>query len=232
MTDSPGSTPELRSFGRRRGRKLSQSQDILLAETLPRVALDLASPAPADLAALFPVPVTATWLEIGFGGGEHLTWQARTHPNVGCIGAEPFRDGVVKLLGEIETAPLPNVRIHADDARELLRWLPAGSISRAFILFPDPWPKRRQRKRRLVSPATLQLLARCMTRGAELRVATDIGDYASAILRAVRNDPSFRWHASGPDDWRRRPDDWPPTRYELKAHETGRRCYHFNFVRI
>lgn len=231
MTGSPGSTPELRSFGRRRGRKLSKSQDVLLAETLPRLALDLTTPAPANLVDLFSVAVAEVWLEVGFGGGEHLAWQARTYPNIGCIGAEPFRDGVVKLLGEIETAPLPNVRIHADDARALLRWLPAGSISRAFILFPDPWPKRRQQKRRLISPTTLQLLAYCLKRGAKLRVATDIGDYASAILAAVRNDPNFRWHASGPDDWRRRPDDWPPTRYEMKAVAACRRCYYFTFLR-
>ena len=185
------------------------------------------------------------WLEIGFGGGEHLVWQARANPGVGLIGCEPFQDGVVKVLSAIEDrcsaipSPTPgeggralaNIRVLADDARPLLRWLPSASIGRAFVLFPDPWPKARHRKRRIVSEATLGELARVLRPGAELRLATDDGDYAGAMLLAIGRQAYFQWTANGPDDWRRRPADWPATRYEEKALREGRRCYFLSFHR-
>ena len=224
-------TRDLRSYGRRRGRKPSVRQAALLAHTLPALALDLASPPPSPLATLFAAPVEEVWLEIGFGGAEHLLWQARANPRAGLIGCEPFEDGVVKALAGVEQEGLGNVRLHADDARPLLRWLPAASIGRAFILFPDPWPKKRHHKRRLVSAATLADLARVLRPGGELRIATDIGDYAAWILLAARRQPSFRWAAAGPSDWRTRGPDWPPTRYEEKALAAGRRCAYFRFLR-
>jgi tRNA (guanine-N7-)-methyltransferase len=184
------------------------------------------------LADLFPQPAREVWLEIGFGGGEHLVWQARHHPDIGFIGCEPFEDGVVKLLSAIELEGLKNVRVCADDARPLLRLLPEASIGRAFILFPDPWPKKRHHKRRLVSTTTLADLARIMRAGAELRIATDVGAYASAILRAALASRSFHWMATGPQDWRERTPDWPQTRYEQKAAAEGRRCYYFRFQRV
>jgi tRNA (guanine-N7-)-methyltransferase len=196
------------------------------------LAISLAQPSPAELACLFAPAVAEVWLEIGFGGAEHLLWQARANPRVGLIGCEPFADGIVKALSAIEGANLSNVRIHADDARPLLRWLPTASIARTFILFPDPWPKKRHHKRRLVSQATLAELARVMRRGAELRIATDVADYARAILLAVSQQQSFRWTAAGPHDWRERGIDWPPTRYEQKALLGGRRCSYFRFQRI
>ncbi|HZT48661.1 MAG TPA: tRNA (guanine(46)-N(7))-methyltransferase TrmB [Hyphomicrobiaceae bacterium] len=221
----------MRSYGRRRGRKPSPRQSGLLRDLLPQVALALSEPAPADLRRLFVPPVEEVWLEIGFGGGEHLLWQARNHPRVGLIGCEPFEDGVIKVLSAIEQERLPNIRLHADDARPLLRWLPAAAVARAFVLFPDPWPKKRHQKRRLVSAATLSELARVMQPGAELRLATDIGDYARWMLLAARGQPAFRWQARSPRDWRERPPDWPPTRYETKALEAGRRCYYFRYLR-
>jgi tRNA (guanine-N7-)-methyltransferase len=202
-----------------------------MRDLLPRVAISLAEPAPADLRRLFAPPVEEVWLEIGFGGGEHLLWQARNNPGVGLIGCEPFEDGVVKVLSAIERERLPNIRLLADDTRPLLRWLPQAAIWRAFILFPDPWPKKRHHKRRLVSAATLRELARVMRPGAELRLATDIGDYASWMLQAAQVQPALRWHASSPRDWRERTADWPPTRYEQKARGAGRRCYYFRFRR-
>lgn len=233
VEDAGGLVRELRSFGRRRGRKLSPRQQALVDDLLPRVAVDLARPAPTPLAALFAPPAREVWLEIGFGGGEHLLWQARRHPEVGVIGCEPFQDGLVKVLAGIDEAQggLGNVRLHGDDARPLLRWLPEASITRAFILFPDPWPKVRHQKRRLVCEATLRELARVMVRGAELRLGTDIADYARAMLIAIAREGSFAWTACAPADWRTRPDDWPQTRYEAKAVAAGRRCTYFRLLR-
>lgn len=222
---------ELRSFGRRRGRKLSVRQDQLMAELLPKLSVDPQSPAPRDLSGLFPEGASSVWLEIGFGGSEHLIWQAKANPDVGLIGCEPFEEGVVKALASIDEAQLRNVRLLADDVRPLLRWLPEGSLSRVFILFPDPWPKKRHHKRRLFSPDLLRLLARVMAPGAELRLGTDIGDYVRTALLAVAGTSDFRWTAEGPADWRDRPVDWPQTRYEAKAGREGRRCYFFRFVR-
>ena len=224
-------TPELRSFGRRRGRGLSARQLALLNDVLPRVNLDLAGAAPRSLVSLFPTPVCEVWLEAGFGGGEHLIWQARQNPHVGFIGCEPFESGIVKVLAAIEEFALTNIRLYADDARPLLRWLPDASLQRAFILFPDPWPKKRHVKRRLVARPLLELLARVMALGGELRVATDIGDYARTILLSIRAQSAFEWHAAGPADWRERGSDWPQTRYEAKAAREGRRRYFFRFCR-
>jgi len=223
---------DFRSFGRRHGRKLSPRQQALLDVALPRVRLDLASPAPADLTGtLFGEPIVDLWLEVGFGGAEHLVWQAERHPEVGLIGCEPFDEGVVKALGAIEARALGNIRIHADDARDVLHWLPPASIGRAFVLFPDPWPKRKHRKRRLVAAPLLALLARAMRPGAELRIATDIGDYARTMLVAFAGRPEFHWQARTPADWRERPADWPETRYERKAIKAGRRCTYLRFLR-
>lgn len=251
---------ELRSFGRRRGRKPSDRQAALKRDLLPRVALDLSlSPLGEGQGegavfnfeehADFPSPLEGVppsvaapqlplegegkplWLEIGFGGGEHLVWQAEHNPNVILIGCEPFEDGVVKVLTALDDRRLANIRLHMGDARDVLRWLPEASIDRAFILFPDPWPKRKHRKRRLVNVATLGLLARIMKPGAELRIGTDIGDYARTILEAFRHEPRFKWLADGPSDWRIRPADWPETRYEAKAEREGRVRYYFRFSR-
>ena len=223
---------ELRSYGRRRGRKPSARQSALLEGVLPRIALSLIDRPAPNLGDLFSLPAAQdVWLEIGFGGAEHLLWQARAYPRVGLIGCEPFEDGVVKTLRAIEQEKLANIRLHADDARPLLRWLPDASIARAFILFPDPWPKKRHHKRRLVSAATLRDLACVMPPGAELRIATDVGEYARWILLAVREQQSFSWVAESPRDWRERGADWPATRYEQKALGEGRRCAYFRFRR-
>ena len=233
MTDT-GDRPDhldLRSYGRRRGRKPSPRQERLLGVLLPRVALDLASPVPSSATALFEPPKRQIWLEIGFGGGEHLVWQAQQNPDIGCIGCEPFEEGVVKVLTAIEEQHLGNIRLYPDDARAVLRWLPPASIDRAFVLFPDPWPKTKHRKRRLVNAATLALLARIMKPGAELRLGTDIGDYARTMLVAMQATPQFRWTAQCADDWRCRPADWPETRYEQKAVREGRKSSYLQFVR-
>ena len=215
---------ELRSFGRRRGRKLSPRQKQLLDDLLPRIAIDLSQP-------LTGIPSGNIWLEIGFGGGEHLIWQATQNPGATLVGCEPFEEGVVKVLSAIDRDGLSNIRILPDDVRPLLRTLPEASIARAFVLFPDPWPKRKHAKRRLVATPLLDLLARVLRPGAELRLATDIGDYARTMLIALMAHPAFRWTAERPADWRVRPADWPETRYEQKAVREGRRGYFLRFVR-
>jgi len=172
------------------------------------------------------------WLEVGFGGGEHLFWQAQQNPDDGLIGAEPYENGVVKLLSKLEAAPLPNIRIHMGDARDIIDALPNASLGRVFILFPDPWPKKRHQKRRIVAPATLGALARTMRPGAELRLATDDPDYLCAMLAAATETPAFEWLALRAEDWRTRPPDWPATRYEKKAIAAGRRPTFLRFRRV
>lgn len=219
-------------YGRRRGRRLRSAQRERVEHLLPQVEIDPASVvASFDPAGLFGEAPRAIWLEIGFGGGEHLAWQARHNPGIGMIGCEPFMNGVVKLLGEIEGHDLGNVRIFRDDARLLIDRLPVRSIDRAFILFPDPWPKARHHKRRIVSDAVLDRLAAALTDGAELRIATDDPGYLEWILWHMRRHPEFVWQACRPADWRQRPDDWPPTRYETKAIAAGRRPAYLRYLR-
>jgi tRNA (guanine-N7-)-methyltransferase len=180
---------------------------------------------------MFAAGLSDVWLEIGFGAGEHLIWQAANNPHVGMIGCEPYEDGVIKVLATLETEARPNIRLWPSDARQLLAQLPAASIGRTFVLFPDPWPKKRHQKRRLITKQTLDDLARVMRPGAELRIATDVGAYATGVLLAVQAHGHFRWLAMGAADWRGRPGDWPPTRYEGKALAAGRRCYYLRFER-
>jgi tRNA (guanine-N7-)-methyltransferase len=226
--DESGPQRLIHTFGRRRGRRLRAGQQALLADLLPRVAVATPPAVPATLFA--PVP-REVWLEIGFGGGEHLAAQAAANPAVGFIGCEPFVNGVVALLVRIKAQNLGNVRIWQGDARALLAGLPEGSIGRGFILFPDPWPKARHRKRRLVTTEFLDGLARILTAGAELRLATDDRDYLAWMLERLTAHPAFAWTARGPGDWRRRTADWPATRYEAKALAAGRQPAYLRFVR-
>jgi tRNA (guanine-N7-)-methyltransferase len=223
--------PDLRSYGRRRGRKPSDRQARLLSEVLPRIAFDVSQPPMPSGRLREAESEGITNLEIGFGGGEHLLWQVRANPAQKFIGCEPFEDGVVKVLSAIDDEKIENVRIHMGDARDVLRALPDASISRAFILFPDPWPKKKHRKRRLVNAETIALLARVIKSDGELRLGTDIGDYAAQMLDVTTANSHFQWLANGPSDWRVRPDDWPGTRYEAKAEREGRKRYYFRFSR-
>ena len=228
--EGPGA--DLRSFGRKRGRKPSPRQQALMATCLPRLRLDLARLGEAPIAAVFEAPVREVWLEVGFGGAEHLIHQAKGHPDVGLIGCEPFEDGVIKAVTAIEEQNLTNVRLHPDDVRPLLRALGLAELTRVFILFPDPWPKARHAKRRLVSRAFLDRLAEVMKPGAELRIATDIDSYARTVLVAAIPHPRFRWKASTAADWRTPWPDWPGTRYEAKAIREGRRPMFLTFLRV
>jgi tRNA (guanine-N7-)-methyltransferase len=219
-------------YGRRRGRPLRPNRQALVDRLLPRLAVD-PDALPGDPLTLFPEPVRDLWVEVGFGGGEHLLEQAMHHPEIGFIGCEPFLNGVAKLLSGIEAAAPPprNIRLYTDDARALLDALPDASVGRVFVLFPDPWPKTRHHRRRFIAPPQLDTLARIMRPGAELRLATDHVDYLRWMLFHLLAHPAFRWCARGPDDWRRRPADWPPTRYEEKALEKGLRPAYLRFER-
>lgn len=219
-------------FGRQKGHALSPYRQALMAERLPLLRVPCETTTPTNLSAtLFARPERPVWLEIGFGGGEHLIWQASANPSVGLIGCEPFLNGVAKVLGEIDRQDLENIRLHQDDARQVIDWLPDQQIDRCFILFPDPWPKKRHAKRRLVAPEFLSELARVMKPGAELRFATDIADYVRTGLHAVLSCGHFEWPAQRAQDWRNRPVDWPGTRYEAKAEREGRQRYYFSFTR-
>jgi tRNA (guanine-N7-)-methyltransferase len=216
-------------FGRRKGKRLRGGQEEVLETLLPR--LRISADCPVDLAALLPGSRSVT-LEIGFGGGEHLAAQARAHPDRGFIGCEPFVNGMAKLLAVAQAEGLSNIRLWDRDATELLPLLPPGALDTIYLLYPDPWPKRRQRKRRFLSDESLRALARVMRSGAELRFATDIDDYAGWALARVLRSADFAWTAMRADDWRRPWDGWPGTRYEAKAAHEGRAPSYLTFPRL
>ena len=204
-------------FGRRKGHKLRNRQADLLTTLLPRLALDIAQPAPVDLAELFPSPVSEVQLEIGFGGGENLVAQAAARPAHGFIGVEPFVNGMAKALAAIEHAALQNIRLHFDEADGLMKWLPYGSLARIELIHPDPWPKRRHWKRRFVQDATIAQFARILRRGGDVRFVTDVADYAAWTLRHFTRSADFEWTARRADDWRKSWPDFAGTRYHVKA---------------
>jgi len=206
-------------YGRRRGKKLRAGQQSLLDTLLPRLVLTLPETSrKVDLAQAFGgvLPPQGIWLEVGFGAGEHLVWQAAQHAEVGLIGCEPYLNGVAKCLAHVERAGVSNIRLFTDDARLLMAALPGRSLSRVFVLFPDPWPKTRHHKRRFVQRETLDQLAELMVPGAELRLATDDPSYLPWMVEHTCLHPAFDWLAERPADWRQRPPDWPSTRYEQK----------------
>lgn len=231
MTTPPAGTGRGGVFGRRKGHPLRAGQAALFESLLPRLAVDLAAPAPADLRTLFAIPIETTRLEIGFGGAEHLLFEAERCPDAGLIGAEPFLNGVAKALAGIDAAGLENIRLHHGDAIPLLDWLPPASLARVDLLYPDPWPKTRHWKRRFVNPENLDRLARVIVPGGEFRFATDWAGYAAWTLALMRGRPDLCWTAERADDWREPWADWQGTRYEAKALREGRVPAYFRFVR-
>jgi len=206
-------------YGRSKGPKLSAHQASLVGTLLPRLKWDLKDAGPAGN---FDADVDDVWLEIGFGAGEHLLWQAEHHATIGIIGAEPYRSGVAKFLSRLHalgnaTGQVARIRVHTGDAREVIDALPEASLGRVFLLFPDPWPKKRHHKRRFIQMDTLDVLARVMKEGAELRFASDDAGYVDWALECLLAHSGFRWLAENQCDWKTRPADWPSTRYEQKA---------------
>ncbi len=171
------------------------------------------------------------WLEIGFGGGEHLVHQAMQNRDVGIIGCEPFVNGVAMLLGKIREANADNIRVYPGDARHLFDVMPDQSVDRAFLLYPDPWPKKRHHRRRFVTAEHLEPLSKVLKKGAIFRVATDIPDYVRQTLQEVPK-AGFEWLAEGPDDWREPWGDWISTRYEQKALREGRTPHYLTFRKL
>ena len=230
----PSGTPWRNFYGRFKGKTLRPTQIEYLENDL-----DALSPGPIsveknpdrtglDMSAIFDgKPV---WLEIGFGGGEHLVHQATQNPEVGIIGCEPFINGVAMLLGKIRDADARNIRVYPGDARHLFDVVPEGSIDRAFLLYPDPWPKKRHHRRRFVTAEHLEPLARVLKKDAIFRVATDIPDYVRQTLQEVPK-AGFEWLAEGPEDWRTPWGDWISTRYEQKALREGRTPHYLTFRR-
>jgi tRNA (guanine-N7-)-methyltransferase len=219
-------------FGRRKGHALTPRQAALFDTALPRLALDLTKPAPADLHALFANATAEVRLEIGFGGAEHLIAQAQANPRSGFIGSDAFVNAIGKALAAIDDNKLANIRLHVGDASALIDWLPAASLTRIDLLYPDPWPKRRHWKRRFIQDDSLKRLARILSVGGELRFATDIADYLAWALARVLRSPDFAWTAERADDWRKAWPDYSATRYEAKAKREGRVPAYFIFRRI
>jgi tRNA (guanine-N7-)-methyltransferase len=231
---APAEKPQRQAFqfyGRRKGRPLRRGRLALFEGLLPRLTVPLGGAAALDPAALFEPRPAQVWLEIGFGGGEHLAHQAATHPEIGFIGCEVFESGIASALSHIAEGDLKNVRLHPEDARQLLAALAPRCLDRVFLLFPDPWPKRRHAQRRFVSKGNLDRLAELLVPGGELRIASDDPTYIAWTLQYVPVHPAFRWTAQSPADWLERPSDAIETRYEKKAREAGRRPMFFGFVR-
>jgi tRNA (guanine-N7-)-methyltransferase len=226
--EDKGQRQAFQFYGRRKGRPLRKGRRSLFDDLLPRLTVAWRAGETLDPRTLFDAP-HEVWLEIGFGGGEHLAAQATAHPEIGLIGCEVFESGIASALGHVAAADLHNVRFYPEDARNLLSALVPGSLDRVFLLFPDPWPKRRHEQRRFIGKGNLDRLAQLMRDGAELRIASDDPTYQEWALRHVPVHPAFQWQAQCPSDWLERPSDAIETRYEKKARDAGRTPMFFRF---
>ena len=236
MTEKTAKRGDRVFYGSRRGRPLRAGMQALLDEVLPERALDTTNLAPDSLdpATLFAPSVARHWLEIGFGGGEHLSAQLAANPDVGTIGCEPFLNGVASLLRHVEedVGKFDRLRVVADDARPLVDALKPGTLDRIFVLHPDPWPKKRHHFRRIIQIDSIARFHTLLRPGGELRIATDDIGYLRWILARVTAHTGFRWTACGPRDWKDRPEDWPETRYEAKGRMQGRPPTYLRFERV
>ncbi|WP_417688577.1 tRNA (guanine(46)-N(7))-methyltransferase TrmB [Roseibium sp.] len=219
-------------YGRRKGKPLSPTRTRLMEEELPRLSLDLDTPAPADLRSLFDVTVDEVCLEVGFGGGEHLLHRARENPSVGYIGIEPFVGSMAKVVTAVTEAGLRNIRLYDDDAVNVLDWLPEASLDMAYQLYPDPWPKKRHWKRRFINEKNLDRYARVLKPGHQFRFASDIDTYVDWTLRHCRDHAAFEWTAETASDWKEPWANWPGTRYEAKAIRENRVPRYLTFLRV
>ncbi len=218
-----------RLYGRRQGHALRAGQAALVEELLPRIAVP--EQGALDATRLFG-DARPMQVEIGFGAGEHLAAQAAAAPGTGFIGCEPFLNGVVGALGHVRDGALDNVRIHMGDALEVVERLADASLERVYLLHPDPWPKARHAKRRMMNHGPLDLIASKLKAGAEFRLGTDDPTYCRWSMMVMNQRRDFDWQASGPHDFQERPADWPETRYERKARRHGHEVWYFRYVRV
>lgn len=217
-----------RLYGRRAGHKLRKGQQQLIDELLPQVAVP---DGPLDSQTLFGDD-RPLHLEIGFGAGEHLAGQAMMRPDHGFIGCEPFLNGVVGALLHIDENELTNVRLHMGDALDVLSRLPDASLDRAYLLHPDPWPKARHAKRRMMNPGPLDRIAAKLKPGGEFRFGTDHPIYVRWAMMQMGKRTDFEWQIDDCRDFQVRPDDWPETRYERKARRIGHEVWYFRYKRV
>lgn len=217
-----------RLYGRRQGPALRPHAAALVDTLLPRLAVP--AEGPLDAVRLFG-DARPMALEVGFGKGEHLAFQAARRPDAGFIGAEPFLNGVAGLLARIEAGGLANVRLHRGDALDILERLAPASLEVVYVLHPDPWPKARHAKRRFINPGPLALVARALRPGGMLRVATDHPVYCRHVLAVMQQQPAFDWLVETPADWQQVPDDWPDTRFAAKARSLGHEIWRFTWRR-
>ena len=222
-------------YGRTKGKTLNAAQYRYLDEDLPRLSLAGITFAENPERNTLDIGELSggrrVWLEVGFGGGEHLVHQALNNPDVQFLGVEPYLNGMAMLLGKIRKVGVDNIKLYMGDARNLLDVLPCNSINKAFLLYPDPWPKLRHHRRRFVTPEHLIPLSKCLKSGAEFRVATDIEDYVRQTLIEVPK-AGFEWLSEGPEDWRTPWADWISTRYELKALREDRTPHYMTFSKL
>jgi tRNA (guanine-N7-)-methyltransferase len=217
-----------RLYGRHTGHKLRVGQAALVEELLPRVEVP---EGPLSAEALFGDDRPLE-LEIGFGAGEHLAWQAAHRPGHGLIGCEPFLNGVVGALQHIRDQQLGNVRLHMGDALDVLARLPDASLERVYLLHPDPWPKARHAKRRFMNPGPLDRIAAKLKPGGEFRFGTDHPVYIRWAMMQMNARRDFDWQISEARDFQVRPDDWPQTRYEHKARTVyAHEVWYFRYLR-
>ncbi len=214
--------PPIRWFGRRIGARFDQQEQLMIDDILPKFQIDMDAGETLDLQSIFgEKPI---WLEIGFGGGEHLFEQAKNNPNIGFIGCEPFLTGVASLLKKIHSENIQNIRIWPDDARMLIHALPESSIQKAFVLFADPWPKRRHNRRRFITSENLSLLSPILENDAQLIFGSDHTDYIPWAVGQILEHPNFSWCAQKPEDWLNEPAQHVKTRYQTKAENKGDIC--------
>ena len=218
-----------RLYGRRQGHRLRAGQANLVEDLLPR--LSVPATGPLDAATLFGDDRPLE-LEIGFGAGEHLAARAAARPDAGFIGCEPFLNGVVGALGHVEERGLANVRLHMGDALDVLERLHDASLSRVYLLHPDPWPKARHAKRRMINPGPLDLIAAKLEPGGEFRLGTDDPTYCRWAMMVMNARRDFAWTARAAADFLTRPADWPETRYERKARRQGHEVWYFTYRRV
>ncbi len=231
----PSPDTDRRFFGRRKCHKLRGHQLDLIEQLLPRLARDIGAAGLSDfsqLAERFDRPVDQCRLEIGFGGGEHLIAEALAFPDTGFIGCEPYVNGMAKILAQIETRNIANIRLFAGDAAELLAWAPPAALARIDLIHPDPWPKRRHWKRRFVQDATVAAMARILQPSGEFRFVSDIDDYCAWTLAHLARSSDFKWSAERASDWRQPWPDYTMTRYGRKAEREGRKAAYLRFRKV